>query len=299
MSQLLTNLICLIAKNYINFSQRVIQLIGHPGSKSIRDLLVKQWDSEIQTAVHTNSKKQVEILLHTPNSICDYRYRTFSEKEPEILNWIEKYGGDGALYDIGANVGLYSLYYAKVHGKPVVSFEPSVFNLRQLAKNIHANGLEQLVTIISNPLSEVSGSALFLNGTCEEGGALNSFGVDYGFDGNPLATDVRYTVLGFSLDDLLAKGYLDTPPSLIKIDVDGIEHLILKGSLATLSDPNLKSIFIEVDDSFKTQSEGVTHTLETAGFKLIEKTRSELISNFGTFDSTYNQIWVKSEAHDT
>ena len=45
----------------------------------------------------------------------------------------------GWFFDIGANIGIYSLYYAKCHRGNVYSFEPSVFNLRQLAKNVSSN----------------------------------------------------------------------------------------------------------------------------------------------------------------
>ena len=69
-----------------------------------------------------------------------------------MLEWIEQYGGNGAFYDIGANIGIYSLYYAKkFQNGNVYSFEPSVFNLRQLAKNISANALSDKITIINNP----------------------------------------------------------------------------------------------------------------------------------------------------
>ena len=51
---------------------------------------------------------------------------TFETKEPETLKWIDEYGGDGAFYDIGANVGLYSLYFA-------LTQSGSVFDSNQFA----------------------------------------------------------------------------------------------------------------------------------------------------------------------
>ena len=42
-----------------------------------------------------------------------------------MLNWIDEYGGEGTFYDIGANVGIYSIYYAKAKTGKVISFEPS------------------------------------------------------------------------------------------------------------------------------------------------------------------------------
>jgi len=219
--------------------------------------------------------------------------QSFSTKEPEILEWIEEFGG-GVFFDIGANIGIYSLFYAKATYGTVYSFEPSVFNLRQLAKNISVNKFSKRITIVSNPLSDRTGIATFINGTTEEGGALNAFGVDYGFDGEPIKDDITYSVLGFSLDDLFEKNLLPEAPSLIKIDVDGIEHLILKGASKTLKSKQLKSVFIEVNDDFKQQAHQVTAILESAGFELKEKRQSETTEKSATFGRTHNQIWIRA-----
>ena len=223
--------------------------------------------------------------------MCNYRHATFSIKEPEMLEWIEEYGG-GVFFDIGANIGIYSLYYTQAKQGNVYSFEPSVFNLRQLAKNISINQLSERITLVSNPLSESTGIAKFINGSADEGGALSAFGVKYGFDGEPIISDITYSVLGFSLDDMFEKSVLTEKPSLIKIDVDGIEHLILKGATKTLKSKELKSLYIEVNDDFKEQAHQVKNILESAGFALKEKRHSEMAT--GRFERTYNQIWVRT-----
>ena len=55
-------------------------------------------------------------------------------------------------WDIGANIGLYSCYAVKRADCQVYAFEPSVFNLELLAKNIYLNSLSDKVTIIYLPL---------------------------------------------------------------------------------------------------------------------------------------------------
>jgi len=210
-----------------------------------------------------------------------------------MLEWIEEYGG-GVFFDIGANIGIYSLFYTQVKQGNVYSFEPSVFNLRQLAKNISINELSERITIISNPLSDSTGIAKFINGSADEGGALSAFGVEYGHDGEPIISDINYSVLGFSLDDMFEKSVLTEKPSLIKIDVDGIEHLILKGAAKTLKSKELKSLFIEVNDDFKEQANQVKDVLESAGFVLKEKRHSEMFEGSERFGRTYNQIWVRT-----
>ena len=44
-----------------------------------------------------------------PNWITLYRAESFSEKEPETLAWIDNFDRDSVFWDIGANVGLYSI----------------------------------------------------------------------------------------------------------------------------------------------------------------------------------------------
>jgi FkbM family methyltransferase len=248
--------------------------------------------STTKTIRHQSQGKSINFQIHTPNSLCGYRADTFSTKEPETLAWIDEYGGDGALYDIGANIGLYSLYYAATKPGNVYSFEPSVFNLKLLAKNIHSNGYDKRIRIIPNPLTDQNGFANFSLSTIVEGGALSSFGVEYGQDGKDLNTIFRYQILGFSLDYLLSAKMIKEPPQLIKIDVDGIEHLILAGAVDILKNPNLKSVLIEVNDDFHLQATNVSKVLLGSGFYLREKQHSE-ITAVGNLSDTVNQIWCK------
>lgn len=147
--------------------------------------------------------------------------------------------------------------------------------------------------IISNPLSNNTGMANFKNGSTDEGGALNTFGVNYGYDGKVMNASVESNLLGFSLDDLLKNGAISELPSIIKIDVDGIEHLILNGAKNTLENQSLKSIYIEVNDNFEEQSESVNRLLENAGFKLKEKRQSDKEMIDPKFKAIFNQIWIR------
>lgn len=71
----------------------------------------------------------VSLTFSTPNPLNIYRVKTFSSKEPETLEWIERMPIGSIFWDIGANIGLYSCYAAKKRGCRVFCFEPSVFNL--------------------------------------------------------------------------------------------------------------------------------------------------------------------------
>ena len=102
----------------------------------------------------------------------------------------------------------------------VYSFEPSVLNLSQIAKNVSINQVSDKIYIIPNPLlNKSSTSALKISSF--ESAAQNTFSVQYGFDGNKIKEKFQYQTLGFSIDDMLEKIIRDKP-KIIKIDVDGM-----------------------------------------------------------------------------
>jgi len=245
-----------------------------------------------QTISYLQNGKIVKLTLFTPNWICRFRANTFSTKEPETLEWIDESENDGVFFDIGANVGLYSLYYAATKKGKVYAFEPSVFNLSLLAKNIYENRLHDQIKIITNPLTQQNQFADFALSTIEEGGALSSFGVDYDGNGRQVNKNLIYQTLGLSLDFLITNNIITERPSLIKIDVDGIEHLILAGAIETLKHPTCRSVLIETNDIFLEQAKSISKILVECGFSLKEKRRSEMFDG-GKFQGIYNNIWCK------
>jgi FkbM family methyltransferase len=242
---------------------------------------------------HRNSSGECRLTLFTPNWLCWDRARTFSSKEPDTLAWIDEFGGTGAMFDIGANVGLYSLYHAKTKPGNVYAFEPSVFNLPILVKNIYKNQLQSKISVIPAPLSDRSEINNYRLTSCETGDANSAFGVDYGFDGAPFVvrgSECMYQVLGFSLDSLMRAKLIKEIPSMIKLDVDGIEHLILKGAEETLRHPDCRTVLVEAGKHFHAQWAGIDKVLSAAGF-VIDSGRLEnlVVDRSGNV----NQIWKK------
>jgi FkbM family methyltransferase len=240
-----------------------------------------------------NLGKTVTMVLHTPNAVCLWRAQTFSIKEPETLEWIEEYGGAGAFFDVGANVGLYSLYYAKLFPDQVYSFEPSALNLGLLAKNISVNDLCDRIVVVPIPLSSRDQIAVLHMSALEEGAAHSTFGAFFGHDGLPLVEQMSYRMPGLTMDSILRSGQIPESPSLIKIDVDGIEHLILEGAHDVLRTPTLRSVLVEVNDQFRELASEVTRQLMDAGFKLKSKRHGEMFED-GLFSTSFNQIWVRA-----
>ena len=238
------------------------------------------------------SHEGISLKIVTPNSLCEWRAKTFSSKEPETLEWIDSFEEKSVVWDVGANIGLYSMYAAKKRNCLVWSYEPSVFNLELLARNIFTNGLHRQICIVPLALSEEMGSSSLRMTTTEWGGALSTFGKNLGWDGKEVKEIFEFKTIGLSMDD--AKMLLNIPqPDYIKMDVDGLEHLILKGGKLILA--SVKGVLIEVNDDFHEQAAQCHQLLTHAGLILKEKRQSDYIgSNTEGFQNSYNQIWART-----
>ena len=226
----------------------------------------------------------VSMQFSCPNPLSYYRYNTFSTKEPNTLKWIDSMPQNSVFWDVGANIGIYSVYAAKRVSAITYSFEPSVFNLEILARNIFLNRLGSLITIIPLPLTDHLGINKFQMSSIAQGSALSSFGSSLDQHGKPLDVVFEYSMLGITMNQ--AHELLHLPlPDFLKIDVDGIEHLILGGGSDILS--SVKSVLIEISDDYFEQSNQTSLYLRNAGLKLVDKCDGD-----GT--SQYNQIWVRS-----
>ena len=192
-----------------------------------------------------------------------YRADTFFTKEPETLEWIDGFTGDCVLWDIGANVGLYSLYAALRPSIKVLAFEPSAFNYFILMKNIDINGLDKNLTGFCIAFNDVSAlSALTMN-YLEVGDSCHGL-VNFSARGGESSAALNQGVLTYSIDDFIR--IFNPPfPTHIKIDVDGVEGGIIQGAAKTLRDPRLMSVLIEIDED-NTGDKEIVATLKASGF---------------------------------
>jgi len=238
-----------------------------------------------------------EVIFFMPNSLIEYRLNTFFTKEPETLDWIRSFDSKKELifWDIGANIGLYSIFAAITHSNcKIVSFEPSSNNLRSLTRNISINRMEDRVKVFCNPLSDKNDKfQMMQDNEFREGGALNSFGEKYNFEGKYQNYNMKYKLLGKNIENILNNKILEIP-DYIKIDVDGIEHLILEGAGHFLKDKKIKSISVEINENFKNQYERVLKILQINNFEFVQKKQNHELQNSNSkFSKSFNYIFVK------
>jgi FkbM family methyltransferase len=250
-----------------------------PGSGRFVDRLVNARMHRTITATHNGQT----MRFVDANHLCRYRANSFSTKEPDTLEWIDAIPEGSVLWDIGANVGLYSIYAAKYRKCRVFAFEPSVFNLEMLARNIHVNQLQALITIVPLALSDQLGASLLRMTSTDWGGALSSFGKDVDQNGQKMQSVFEYRTVGLTMG--AAINYLGIPnPRFIKLDVDGIEHFVLQGGCDVLK--SVDSVLVEINDYFYDQAERSSELLAVAGLTLYRKRHM--------VDGQYNQWWRRT-----
>ena len=238
-----------------------------------------------------------EIKFFVPNQHLQWRVDTYFSKEPETLEWIDSFQEKENLifWDIGANIGLYSIYNSLKHPKSTtIAFEPSSSNLRVLTRNISINNLEKNIKVVPIPLTNKENIFQEMKeGQFIEGGAINSFGEKFDFEGKEFKPTMKYNLLGTTINYFLENSILDIP-DYIKIDVDGIEHLILEGGDKFLNDKKVKSLSIEINENFKEQYDKVLNLMNKYEFKLLHKKHNDdMLSEQSKFKNTYNYIFKK------
>mgnify|MGYP000235553171 CR=1 FL=1 len=256
--------------------------------------------SNFKDFINNDSYKSIniekkEIKFFIPNTVTEWRVDTLLSKEPETIKWIDEFDGEKKIFwDIGANVGIYSIYAVVKHQNiEVVSFEPSFSNLRTLSRNISINNLEDQITIFPLPLSNTDNKFQMMEESeFIEGWSMNSFGTGLNFEGKDFKSKNKYKIYGCSINKILNDRILKKP-NFLKIDVDGIEHLILEGAHDYLADKELKSILVEINENFKDQFEGVLNILKKSNFKFIEKKQGKELARSKKFNKTFNYFFKK------
>lgn len=212
------------------------------------------------------------VRLLTGSSHEAFRAFTFFDKEPETLAWIDGFGNERrvdapVIFDVGANIGIYSLYAAAVvPGAKVLAFEPESQSFAALCRNVSMNGLST-ITPYQIALSDESGLGELHSSSMAAGAGAAALGQDY-----PHVTSadhvLRQGVFMASLDHLVFE--LGCPfPNYIKIDVDGIEQKILNGGQKVLRDKRLIGLLVEYQYSSAADKESLRASLRESGLQLV------------------------------
>jgi len=189
-----------------------------------------------------------KISFIPASDLESYRFDSLLEKEPETIEWIRRWSQVKPVFlDIGANIGIYSLFAAITHsGSQVFSVEPVLNNFQSLVNNIGANpGIN--VHPFNIAISDKCHICDLFISDLRPGNSGAQLEKPVNDKGQSFAVLKTEKVLAFSLDHLISN-YGFASPNYIKIDVDGLETLILRGMEKSLADESLRSVLVELNN---------------------------------------------------
>lgn len=203
---------------------------------------ITDWDS-----LFKNDKLFFEILLsgnikfnlYKDSVLCKLIFNGFEEKEQLFITKFLKLGD--TFFDIGANIGLHSLVAAEILKKDghVYSFEPSRKTFERLQQSILINNFSETITGCNVGVSNKR-EKLILNESANGHDAWNSFA-----QMKHVSLPNKIEVETYRLDDFIKdKNITINDISLIKIDVEGWELMVLVGLDKLLDDADFNPCFM-------------------------------------------------------
>ena len=191
--------------------------------------------------------------------------------EPEYCEyWIKFARHSRVVFDIGANVGVYSLLAAAVNPKASIhAFEPTPAIFDMLTKNIRLNDLRNIHT---NAVGVGSRSGRAILRECRGSNGANE-GMNFVVN-NALKTDDSDLPIPLtSLDDYCGEVKIDQI-DIIKMDIEGGEYAALQGARKLLQEQAIKCIFLELTEWAANRSGHSTidikRILREAGYRIYQ-----------------------------
>lgn len=199
----------------------------------------KDLSGEIQT-----KRGALKILSHRGKNMAA-AVSGFETDEPEMLNWIDSFKTGETFWDIGANIGVFTMYAAQRKDLNILAFEPNGLNFGITIEHLVLNKLDQYAQVYCIAFAQKTEIGHLVCSDSEVGQAGNNLIEE---DGTSItrenANTFRQAVPVYSIDDFV-KSFNLTIPHHVKLDVDGLEHIILRGGPQTLS--QIKSLMIEIE----------------------------------------------------
>ncbi len=181
----------------------------------------------------------IKFNLYKDSILCKLIFDGFEESEQLFITRFLKPGD--IFLDIGANIGLHSVFAAKIlqDNGHVYAFEPSKKTFERLQKSIAINNFADSISAFNAGISDKK-EKLMLNESADGHDAWNSFAAL-----NHVNLSNKYEVQTYRIDEFITENNIfSNKISLIKIDVEGWELMVLKGFGNMLIDANFNACFL-------------------------------------------------------
>lgn len=187
-----------------------------------------------------------------------FRYCIFGTYGEDLAELLRSRSSPFQFIDIGANQGLYSLIAGQnPNCGLIVAFEPVPATFELLSRNIGINGLEARANLHRLAIAEEVGQAQICLDDTHSGTASLS-GKSTATAGRTITID---TVDAGALDGIL----VNSLPAIVKVDVEGLEGVVIEELLKTSFASLISGIFYEVDERWS-EPDKMVALLQCAGF---------------------------------
>jgi len=242
------------------------------------------------------NNKRFKMLNRCDDGIVDQIYYNLDYPEINDLNqFIKLLSPSSVVFDIGSNTGVYSILSAKTEPKSrIFAIEPNPINLKRLEQNLSLNNLSN-VQIIPNAIGQenrliqlyVPHNDIISDTTS----AIEHFSKST-YQGKLKWKKIE--VEQFSIDELFVKLKLENL-DLIKIDVEGYEIEVLKGSKKILLEKRPKILLETFPD--KERQAWLVQFLEGIDYEAFTISESGLIKDQSNFKDKigFNYMLLPSE----
>lgn len=277
---------------YIDFEVSEFSLLGNIPIKRKEGIVSTDSDQWKAISYLVNNK---EIMFVYENANTKWRIDTLFEKEPHTLAWLNQFEKNETFIDIGANIGLYSIWAATMSEANVFAFEPDGQNFSLLNKNILINNLyvDRKTLAYCCAISDGIKFSTLFSSSCSAGSSYNDF--DQRLSGR--VTKFVQGCVSVSIDELVSTESIPHPDH-IKIDVDGYEHLAVLGCKNVIEGGKLKSILIEIDQSDENHIPIIDYMIDNGYIysdEQVEGKRS--LKSAPGIEQTGNYIFYKDEKY--
>jgi FkbM family methyltransferase len=208
------------------------------------------------------------------------RAMTVLTKQPATITWINSFEPGSVFWDIGASVGVFSMYAALATDTRVVAFEPAAVNYYLLSANCEANKLQDRVDCL---LVGVGARRAIARLEVSQFRPARSFS----FRGKRTEPyEGRQAAIVLSIDELVDDYGLPCP-NYVKIDAPGASEGIIAGAARTFRRPDVRQIHLEVRDTSK-GGQRILEMLNQSGFTATSKD-----THGGSADVTFGRVGVR------
>ena len=186
-------------------------------------------------------------------------------KELEIISGFIKNGG--VFFDIGANIGYYSLMAAKLGASKIIAIEPNPILLDRFTRNIKLNGFDRKIKTFQTGIGAKRASMDLRLSHIDLG---SSSIVNFKLNSDKIKIKI------IPLSELLRKEGV-TRVDVLKIDIEGFEDRALFPYFRTLDKNFYPRLILMEDSSQKNWKENIFEWLLTNGYRVLVRTRGNTL----------------------